>query len=94
MRKLLAERDPVAIGARARVIRRERAGEDAGCQHRRREARAFFIGPVDDLDRRVGLIVGLVKRAHRLERAEHAQRAVEFAAGRLSVEMAPHAQRG
>ena len=37
------------------VLERERAGEDARAHHRRREARAFLVGPDRDLDRRLGL---------------------------------------
>ena len=50
-RSLMPSRSCCAIG----VIAREHAGEDAGGQHRRREARALLVGPVDELDRRVGL---------------------------------------
>jgi hypothetical protein len=55
--------------------------------------RAFLVGPVDYLDRRVGLVAGLVQGSHRLERAEHAEHAVELAAGRLRVEVRAHRDR-
>ena len=58
-----------------------------------REARAFLVRPVDDLDRRIGLVALLVQGAHRLERAEHAEDAVELAAGRLRIEVRAHADR-
>ncbi len=57
-RQFLAERLAVAVGARIGVVGGKHAGEDAGGEHGRREARAFFVGPVDDLDRRVGLVAG------------------------------------
>ena len=55
-------------------VTREGAGEHAGGQHRRREARALLVGPVDDLERRVGLVAGRVQacaspRARRARRA-------------------------
>ena len=93
-RQLIAESLAVAVGARKSVVRRKHAGEDARRQHGRREARALFVGPVDDLDRRIGLVAGFVQRAHRFKRAEDAEHAVELAAGRLGVEMRAHGDRG
>jgi hypothetical protein len=91
--ELIAEGLAVAVGARIREFGREHAGKDAGGEHGRREARAFFVGPVDDLDRGIGLVAGLMERAHRFERPEHAERAVELAAGRLGVEVRAHGDR-
>src|SRR6185312_16790107 len=82
-----AESFAVAILARVREIARESAGKDAGSDHRRREARAFLVGPVDRLDRREGLVAGAAQGAQRLEGGENAERAVELAAARLRVEM-------
>jgi hypothetical protein len=92
-RQLIAKSLAVAVGAPIGVVGRKHAGKDAGCEHSRREARAFFVGPIDDLDRRIGLVAGLVERAHGFQRAEDAERAVEFAAGRLGVEMRAHGDR-
>ena len=64
------------------------AGEHARRDHRRRVARAFLVGPVGDLDRVAGLDLEVVERTHDFQRAEHAEHAVELAAGRLGVEMA------
>ena len=89
-RRTTCRRDPSRIG----VVAREHAGEDARGEHGRRKARAFFVGPVDDLDRRIGLVAGVVQRAHRFERGQDAEHAVEFAAGRLGVEMRAHGDRG
>ena len=46
------------------------------------------------IDRPAGLDLEVVERAHHLERAEHAEHAVELAARRLGVEMAAHQHRG
>ena len=91
--KFLAECLAVAVGPRIGEFGREDAGKNARGQHRRRVARAFFVGPVHDLDRGVGVVAGLVQRAHGFERAEDAEHAVEFAAGRLRVEMRAHGDR-
>jgi hypothetical protein len=63
------------------------AGEHAGGQHGRGEARAFLVGPVGDHDRVLGLDAEIVERAHDFEAAEHAEHAVILAAGRLGVEV-------
>ncbi len=93
VRQLLAEALTVTVDPRIRIIGCEDPGEHAGRQHCRCKARTFFVGPVHDLDRRIGLVAGLVQRPHRFERAEHAERAVELAAGRLGVEMRAHGDR-
>src|SRR6202034_3450432 len=91
--KLLAESLSVAVGARVGVFGGEYAGKDARGQHRRGEPRAFLVGPVHDLDWRIGLVAGLVQRPHGLKRAEHAKGAVEFPASRLGIEMRTHCDR-
>src|ERR1700677_519884 len=55
--------------------------------------RSFLVGPVHDLEGRVGVIAARLQRTHDLQRAEHAQDAVELAAGRLRIEMRAHADR-
>ena len=50
--------------------------------------RALLVGPVGDDDRMLGLDAEIVERAHDLQPAEHAEHAVELAAGRLRVEVA------
>src|SRR5271155_1788569 len=57
-RQFLAERLGVAIAARIGIVGREDAGKDPGREHGGRKARAFLVGPVDELDRRVGLVAG------------------------------------
>ena len=88
-----AERQPIRIGQRKGPVAVVDPGEDAGGQHRRGEARAFLVGPVDHLDRVAGADAEIVEGAHHLQRAEHAERTVELAAGRLGVEMAAHQDR-
>src|SRR5882757_5665850 len=73
--------------ARQDVVGSEIADISRGGHHRGRKARAFFIGPVDDADRRLGLDAGVVQCADHFERAERSQDAVILAAGRLGVEM-------
>ena len=50
----------------------------------------LLVAPIDRLDRREGLVAGALHRAQRLKGCQHAERAVELAAGRLGVEMAAH----
>ena len=89
----IAEVFAAAVGARRRPVAFIDAGEHAGRDHRRGKARAFLVGPVHHFDRREGLVAGANKRAQRFQRGQHAKRAVEFAAGRLRVEMAAHGDR-
>src|SRR6185295_10038215 len=83
------ERYSAAILTRQREVAREGAGKDAGRDHRRGEARALLVGPVDDFDRREGLVACLHQCAQRFQCSEHAEHAVELAAGRLGIEMTP-----
>ena len=91
--KLFAELLAVAVFARIGIIGHEHSGIDAGSEHRRGKARAFLIRPVDDHDRCVGFVAEIDHGAHRFERTEHAQDAVELAAGRLGIEMRAHGDR-
>ena len=70
------------------LLQRELAREHARGHHRRREARAFLVGPHGDFDRMLGADVEIVERAHHLQRRHHAERAVELAACRLRIEVA------
>ena len=83
--QFLADRLAVDVLARQTVVEREHAGEHARRHHRRREARAFLVGPDHDFDRMLGLDAVIVERADHFEPAEHAVDAVEAAAGRLRV---------
>ena len=67
---------------------REDAHGGAAAHHRRREAGAFLVGPVDQQQRRLGLGAGFVQGAHDLEPGQHAEHAVELAARGLGVEVA------
>ena len=64
-----------------------------GRHHRRRKARALFVGPVHHLDRRIGFVARFNQGAQRLQRRERAEHAVELSAGRLGVEMAAERDR-
>ena len=86
--KLLADGLAVDVRAGQAFLQRERAAEDAGCHHRRREARAFLVGPGRDLDGCVGLVAEVVEGADHLEAGEHAIDAVELATGGLAVDVA------
>jgi len=88
-----AEGLAVAIGAHIGVFRRKHTGKHARSEHRRSKTGAFFIGPIDDLDRRIGLEVVVVECPQHFERGEHAKRAVEFSPGWLSVQMRSHRDR-
>src|SRR5262249_27582196 len=92
-RERFAERRSSAILLRARPVGIEDAAKDARSNQRRGEARAFLVGPIDHLDRRMGLVARLNQRPQRLQRSEDAEHAIEFAAGRLGIEMAAHCDR-
>lgn len=83
----LADGRALDILARQNVVGGEIADIGSRSHHRRREARAFLVGPVDDADRRFGLDAGIVERADHFQRAERPQDAVILPAGRLGVEM-------
>ena len=88
--EFVPQRLAFAVLARISQFLGVNAGEHARGNHRRGVARAFFVGPVGDFDRPPRPDVEVVERTHDLERAEHSERAVELAAGRLGVEMAAH----
>ena len=93
-RELVAER--LALGASDPVgeVPIEQSREHPGCDHPGGEARAFLVGPVDDLDRRFRLDPGVVESAHGLQRGQHPEDPVELAAVGLGVEMAAGGHRG
>ena len=82
------------IGARLAIVAAVDPRPDARAQHGRRKARALFIGPVDQHQRRLGAIAGTVQRAQHLKARQHPKDAVEPAAGRLGVQMAAHGDGG
>ncbi|SOE74687.1 hypothetical protein SAMN05446635_5420 [Burkholderia sp. OK233] len=57
-------------------------------KHRGREARAFLVGPHDDLDRLASFNVRIIECAHHLQRGEHAVYGIEAAALELCFESA------
>jgi hypothetical protein len=86
--QLVAEALALVVPAIEDPVARVNARERAGCDHRRRKARAFLVRPVDDLDRAFGLDAAIVERADDLETRQHADDAVVAAAVHLRVEMA------
>ena len=88
-----ATRDALGILARQNVVGGEIADIGGRRHHRRREARAFLVGPVADADRRLGFDPGIVEGADHFQRGERAEHAVILAAGRLGVEMGAEADR-
>ena len=86
--QLVAEALALAILAIVGPVLAVHAGEHAGGEHGRRVAGALLIRPVGDDDRMLRLDAEVVERADHLQPAEHAEHAVELAAGRLRVEMA------
>src|SRR5664280_2248119 len=82
-----ADADAGGVGPRQNVVRGIVAGIGRRGHRRRREARAFLVGPVDDADRRFRFDPGVIEGADDLERRQRAEHAVEFATGRLGIEM-------
>ena len=82
----VGQRDAVAVGEAAHGVRVERARARARAEQAAAEARALLVGPVDELDGDGPVPGG--QRAHDLERAQHAERAVEPAAVGHRVEVA------
>jgi hypothetical protein len=89
----LADGGALCVLSRQDVVGGEIADVSCGRHHRRRETRAFLVGPVDHADRRFGLDAGVVQRADHFQCAERSQDAVIFATGRLGVEMRADADR-
>ena len=83
----LRDRDPFSIAHRQDVAKRHVAGVDGRAHHARREARALFVHPGDDLDRPHRRLPAVANRLHRLQRRKHTVDAVELAAGGLAVDM-------
>jgi hypothetical protein len=84
----LAEADALLVDARLDPVEGRGACEAERAEHRRREARALLVRPVDDLDRALRLDLEVVERAQDLEPGKQAEHAVELAARPLRVEMA------
>ena len=86
----IADADTVGIFVLQDIVERVDAGEDAGAHERRHEARALFVGPGGDLERRVRMHAGVVQRADHFQAGHDAVGAIELAAVRLAVEVAAH----
>ena len=92
--EFVAEAASGAVGGGMGLGEGEHAGEDRGAHQAGGEAGAFLVGPVDDFQGASCGDAGFGDAAHGFERAEHAERAVEFAARRLGVEVAAEHHRG
>ena len=62
--QLVAEGIAFAVGAGKALFEAELAAKNARTNHRRREARALFVGPGRDFNRRVSLVIEIVQCAH------------------------------
>src|SRR5882672_2784697 len=89
----VTERNSGAVLLRPRPVWIEDSGEHARSDQRRGEARAFLICPVNDLDRRIGLVSSFNEGAQRLDGGEDPEHSVEFAARGLRVQMAAYQNR-
>ena len=85
-RERIHERRPLPILQLAHLVDFQAAGRGGGSEKAPPKARAFFIGPVDELQRHRRLRVRV--HAERLERRHHTEAAVEPSAVRHRVEMA------
>ena len=85
----LADRDAVAIRTLPCLLRRQVAPEHEAAHHVGREARPFLVGERDDAQRRARGHLRLVERLDRLQRAQHAEGAVEAATGGDGVYVRP-----
>ena len=89
----LLHRDAGIVGGGKHAFQGDHLGEGHGSHHRRIEARAFLVGPADDLDAALGLQATIVQRAHDLQAAQHAQDAVVAATAYLRVEVTANGDR-
>ena len=88
--ELVDETDPVPVPRLVGVLQGDLARQDGRAEHRRLEAGALLVREDRDLDRVASRNTSVVQRPHRLDRADHAERSVEAAAGRHRVDMRPH----
>ncbi|MNQ66851.1 hypothetical protein D3C85_813530 [compost metagenome] len=84
----LADRDALGVALGQGLFQAEFLGEHPGAHHAGGEARAFLVGPDHHLQRRLGLHAQVIQGAQHLQAGQHAEAAVEFAAGGLGVDMA------
>jgi hypothetical protein len=92
-RQLVAEAPALVIAPVEHPVELVDPGEGAGRDHRRREARAFLVGPVHDFDRATRAQLSVVQAANHLQAGEHANDAVVAPAVHLRIEMAADGDR-
>ena len=73
-------RHALHVGQRIGLVEREHARPDPRPHQRMAEPAALLVGPVHQLERRLGDDAEVVQRVHDLQPGQHAQRAVEFSA--------------
>ncbi|MGF6745811.1 hypothetical protein OKW36_001447 [Paraburkholderia sp. MM5482-R1] len=83
--QFLADGLAVDVLARQSVLERKHTRKYARGHHRRREARAFFVGPDHRFNRALGFDAVIVERANHFEAAEHPIDTVEAPTGWLRV---------
>ncbi|MNI32262.1 hypothetical protein D3C73_861690 [compost metagenome] len=84
----LADAHALAVLLRQRMLQGEGPGIHARAHHHRHKARALFIGPHGQFQRRLGLHAMVIQRAQHFQPGQHAVVAVELAARGLSVDVA------
>jgi hypothetical protein len=92
--ELVAEAPALVVAALEHPVDRVHAGKGAGGDHRRREARAFLVGPVHDLDGAPRFHLLFVQSSDHFQAGQDADDAVVAPAVHLGVEMAAHHDRG
>ena len=83
----LVEGRTLRVLKRRRAVRVERAGKQAAAQAAQAEARRFLRGKKDELDGTPRAEAGVLQGADRLQRAEHADRAVVASGMRNRVDV-------
>src|SRR5690606_7436945 len=86
--ELISEAKAGGVTALSRLIPLRQTGEDGGADHGRGKPCAFLIRPIDEIDRMIGLNVGVPQRPENLQCREHPEDAVKAPAHGLGVEMA------
>ncbi|MNF89318.1 hypothetical protein D3C84_718360 [compost metagenome] len=84
----LPHADALGVGLGQGFGQGEFPGEHPRAHHAGGKARALLVGPDHHFQRRLGLDLEVVERAHHFQARQHAEAAVELAAGGLGVDVA------